>query len=125
MQRLSVHIQVILKANTCGNIEKMAKKADELLKPCEIEYRAFGRELLATSLAIRWLEIRRLTILTHHKPIVQAAQRGTGTHNPTHVKSDNWTTSHPSLTKFDTSEVKEMPSQVHYPTRQLKLPPEA
>ncbi|KRY61009.1 hypothetical protein T03_10088 [Trichinella britovi] len=95
------------------------------LQLCEIEYSAFGSELLATSLAIRWLEIRHLTILTHHKPIVQAAQRSAGTHYPTHVKSDNWTTSHPSLTKFDTSKVKEMPSQVHYPTRQLKLPPEA
>ncbi|XP_003377213.1 conserved hypothetical protein [Trichinella spiralis] len=76
------------------------------LQPCEIEYSAFERELLATSLAIRWLEIRRLTILTHHKPIVQTAQRGTGTHNPTHVKSDNWTTSHPSLTKFGTSKTR-------------------
>ncbi|KAL1240721.1 NADH dehydrogenase [ubiquinone] 1 alpha subcomplex assembly factor [Trichinella spiralis] len=75
----------------------------ERLQPCEIEYSAFG------------------PILTHHKPIVQAAQRCTGTHIPTHVKSDSWTTSHPSLTKFDTSKGKHNEKSISLLTKQINL----
>ncbi|KRY31569.1 Transposon Ty3-G Gag-Pol polyprotein [Trichinella spiralis] len=55
-------------------------------QPREMRYSAFGRELLTIYLAIRhfryWLEGQQFTVLTDHKPIVQAVQRGTGSHNP-------------------------------------------
>ncbi|KRX20023.1 hypothetical protein T07_10224 [Trichinella nelsoni] len=71
--------------------------------------------LLALCLAIRhfqhWLEGRHFTILTGHKPIVQAVQRGAG-NNPTDVrhikKAENavadalfWATVHSSSVVLD------------------------
>ncbi|KRZ87482.1 Transposon Tf2-9 polyprotein [Trichinella sp. T8] len=65
--------------------------------PREMRYSAFGRELLAIYLAIRhfrhWLEGRQFTVLTDHKPIVQAVQRGTGSHNPREVRQLDYITS--------------------------------
>ncbi|XP_003367811.1 putative integrase core domain protein [Trichinella spiralis] len=62
-----------------------------------MRYSAFGRELLAIYLAIRhfrhWLEGRQFTVLTDHKPIVQAVQRGTGSHNPREVRQLDYITS--------------------------------
>ncbi|KRX44428.1 Retrovirus-related Pol polyprotein from transposon 17.6, partial [Trichinella murrelli] len=53
--------------------------------------------LLAIYLAIRhfrhWLEGRQFTVLTDHKPIVQAVQRGTGSHNPREVRQLDYITS--------------------------------
>uniref|UniRef100_A0A5S6Q7C4 RT_RNaseH_2 domain-containing protein n=1 Tax=Trichuris muris TaxID=70415 RepID=A0A5S6Q7C4_TRIMR len=55
-------------------------------QPREVKYSAFGRELLAVYLAIRhfryFLEGRQFTVLTDHKPLVQALQRGSGRHSP-------------------------------------------
>ncbi|KRY50160.1 Retrovirus-related Pol polyprotein from transposon 17.6 [Trichinella britovi] len=66
-------------------------------QPREMRYSAFGRELLAIYLAIRhfrhWLEGRQFTVLTDHKPIVQAVQRGTGSHNPREVRQLDYITS--------------------------------
>ncbi|KRZ65366.1 Transposon Tf2-6 polyprotein [Trichinella papuae] len=66
-------------------------------QPRETRYSAFGRELLAIYLAIRhfrhWLEGRQFTVLTDHKPIVQAVQRGTGSHNPREVRQLDFITS--------------------------------
>ncbi|KRY64563.1 Transposon Tf2-6 polyprotein, partial [Trichinella pseudospiralis] len=66
-------------------------------QPREMRYSAFGRELLAIYLAIRhfrhWLEGRQFTVLTDHKPIVQAVQRGTDSHNPREVRQLDYITS--------------------------------
>ncbi|KFD65158.1 hypothetical protein M514_11382 [Trichuris suis] len=66
-------------------------------QPRECRYSAFGRELLAIYLSIRhfrhWLEGRQFTILTDHKPIVQAIQRGSGNHNPRETRQLDYITS--------------------------------
>uniref|UniRef100_A0A5S6Q3K9 RNA-directed DNA polymerase n=1 Tax=Trichuris muris TaxID=70415 RepID=A0A5S6Q3K9_TRIMR len=66
-------------------------------QPRETKYSAFGRELLAIYLAVRHfrylLEGRQFAILTDHKPLVQAIQRGSGTHNPREVRHLDYITS--------------------------------
>uniref|UniRef100_A0A5S6Q225 RNA-directed DNA polymerase n=1 Tax=Trichuris muris TaxID=70415 RepID=A0A5S6Q225_TRIMR len=64
--------------------------------PREHKYSAFGRELLAVYWAVRHfrhlLEGRQFAILTDHKPLVQAIQRGSGTHNPREVRQLDYIT---------------------------------
>uniref|UniRef100_A0A5S6Q4I7 RNA-directed DNA polymerase n=1 Tax=Trichuris muris TaxID=70415 RepID=A0A5S6Q4I7_TRIMR len=66
-------------------------------QPREVKYSAFGRELLAVYLAIRhfryFLEGRQFTVLTDHKPLVQALQRGSGRHSPREVRHLDYITS--------------------------------
>ncbi|KRZ81326.1 Retrovirus-related Pol polyprotein from transposon opus [Trichinella sp. T8] len=63
-------------------------------QPREMRYSAFGRELLTIYLAIQG---RQFTVLTDHKPIVQAVQRGTGSHNPREVRQLDYITSFTSV----------------------------
>ncbi|KRY23942.1 Transposon Tf2-6 polyprotein [Trichinella patagoniensis] len=59
-------------------------------QPREMRYSAFGRELLTIYQANQG---RQFTVLTDHKPIVQAVQRGTGSHNPREVRQLDYITS--------------------------------
>ncbi|KFD60497.1 hypothetical protein M514_27333 [Trichuris suis] len=66
-------------------------------QPREIRYSAFGRELLALYWAVRhfryFLEGRHFTVFTDHKPLAQALQRGSGSHNPREVRQMDYITS--------------------------------
>ncbi|KFD66920.1 LOW QUALITY PROTEIN: hypothetical protein M514_20786 [Trichuris suis] len=61
------------------------------------ESNAFGRELLAAYWAVRHfrylLEGRQFAIVTDHKPLVQAIQRGSGMHNSREVRHLDYITS--------------------------------
>uniref|UniRef100_A0A5S6Q1K7 RNA-directed DNA polymerase n=1 Tax=Trichuris muris TaxID=70415 RepID=A0A5S6Q1K7_TRIMR len=63
----------------------------------ETRYSAFGRELLATYLAVRhfrhWLEGRNFFILTDHKPLVYAIRHASSRHNPREIRHLDFITS--------------------------------
>ncbi|KFD64412.1 hypothetical protein M514_13470 [Trichuris suis] len=66
-------------------------------RPRESKYSAFGRELLAAYWAVRHfrylLEGRQFAIVTDHKPLAQAVQRGSGMHNSRKVRHLDYITS--------------------------------